>query len=117
MSGSVRAAGGKLGVSHSTVSRRVEALEDKLATKLFDRHRDGLLLTARGNPFENVVRDGDEIVVHSAAGKDLRMKPLKTLIDEGEERWSLGRVLGQALAACMLILCLLEAWATLVGPL
>ena len=46
--------------------------------------RDGLLLTARGNPFENVVRDGDEIVVHTAAGKDLRMKPLKTLIDTGE---------------------------------
>lgn len=46
--------------------------------------KDGLLLTARGNPFENVVRDGDEIIVHTAAGKDLRMKPLKTLITEGE---------------------------------
>lgn len=46
--------------------------------------RDGLLLTARGNPFENVVRDGDEIIVHTAAGKDLRMKPLKSLIEEGE---------------------------------
>ena len=45
--------------------------------------RDGLLLTARGAPFENVVRDGDEIIVHTAAGKDLRMKPLKSLIDEG----------------------------------
>ncbi|MEO1498062.1 MAG: cytochrome C [Planctomycetota bacterium] len=46
--------------------------------------RDGYLLTARGNPFENVVRDGDEIIVHTAAGKDLRMKPLKSLIDDGE---------------------------------
>lgn len=46
--------------------------------------KDGYLLTARGQPFENVVRDGDEIVVHTAAGKDLRMKPLKSLIDAGE---------------------------------
>ncbi len=46
--------------------------------------RDGLLLSARGNPFENVVRDGDEIIVHTAAGKDIRMKPLKTLIATGD---------------------------------
>ena len=44
--------------------------------------RDGFLLTARGNPYENVVRDGNEIIVHTAAGKDLRMKPLKTLFEE-----------------------------------
>ncbi len=44
--------------------------------------RDGFLLTARGNPYENVVRDGDEIIVYTAAGKDIRMKPLKTLLDE-----------------------------------
>ncbi len=46
--------------------------------------KDGLLLTARGNPFENVVRDGDEIIVHTAAGKDIRMKPLKDLIAAGK---------------------------------
>ncbi|TWT37560.1 Doubled CXXCH motif (Paired_CXXCH_1) [Posidoniimonas corsicana] len=45
--------------------------------------RDGFLLTARGNPYENVVRDGDQVIVHTAAGQDLRIKPLKTLIDEG----------------------------------
>lgn len=44
--------------------------------------RDGFLLTARGNPYENVVRDGDEIIVHTAAGADIRMKPLKKLIEE-----------------------------------
>jgi len=44
--------------------------------------QDGFLLTARGNPYENVVRDGNEIIVHTAAGKDLRMKPLKTLFEE-----------------------------------
>lgn len=43
---------------------------------------DGFLITARGNPYENVVRDGNEIVVHTAAGKDIRMQPLKKLKDE-----------------------------------
>ncbi|MFK7738558.1 MAG: cytochrome C [Pirellulaceae bacterium] len=46
--------------------------------------RDGYLLTARGNPYENVVRDGNEIIVHTAAGKDIRMKPLKLLLEENE---------------------------------
>ena len=44
--------------------------------------RDGYLRTARGNPFENVVRDGDEIVVFTAAGQRLRTKPLKKLLGE-----------------------------------
>lgn len=43
--------------------------------------------------------------------------PLVRKIDEGAERWPLHQVALQALAACMLILCLLEAWAKLVGPL
>lgn len=46
--GSVRAAGASLGVSHSTVARRVEALEVQLAARLFDRSRDGYTLTAAG---------------------------------------------------------------------
>ena len=44
--------------------------------------KDGFLLTARGNPYENVVRDGNDVIVHTAAGADIRMKTLKTLIDE-----------------------------------
>jgi DNA-binding transcriptional LysR family regulator len=47
--GSVRAAGALLGVSHSTVARRVEALESRLGARLFDRHRDGYLLTDAGH--------------------------------------------------------------------
>ena len=39
----------------------------------------GYLLTARGNPYTNVVRDGDEVIVHTAAGKDLELKPLKRM--------------------------------------
>lgn len=46
--GSVRAAGASLGVSHSTVARRVEALEVQLAARLFDRNRDGYTLTDAG---------------------------------------------------------------------
>lgn len=37
-----------LGVSHSTVARRVEALEARLAARLLDRNRDGYLLTDAG---------------------------------------------------------------------
>jgi len=44
--------------------------------------RDGFLLTARGNPYENVVRDGTDIIVHTAAGKDIRMQPLKKLFQQ-----------------------------------
>jgi len=45
---------------------------------------DGYLLTARGNPIGNVVRVGNEVVVHTAAGKDIKLKPLKTLALEGK---------------------------------
>lgn len=44
--------------------------------------KEGYLLTARGNPYENVVRSGDEVVVYTAEGKDLRLKPLKKLVEE-----------------------------------
>lgn len=46
--GSVRATGASLGVSHSTVARRLESLEVQLATRLFDRSRDGFTLTDVG---------------------------------------------------------------------
>ncbi len=42
---------------------------------------DGYLITARGNPLPNVVRSGDTIILHSATGKDLSIKPLKYLTD------------------------------------
>jgi DNA-binding transcriptional LysR family regulator len=46
--GSVRAAGAALAVSHSTVARRVEGLENRLGVRLFDRNRDGYCLTDAG---------------------------------------------------------------------
>lgn len=47
--GSVRAAGAALGVSHSTVARRVESLETQLGTRLFDRTPGGVSLTEAGH--------------------------------------------------------------------
>ncbi|MHC4945759.1 MAG: cytochrome C [Planctomycetota bacterium] len=41
--------------------------------------KDGYLLTARGNPFGNVARDGIQVIVYTAGGKDLELKPLKLL--------------------------------------
>ncbi len=58
-----------------------EPLEHTRQGHVHDK-RDGYLLTARGNPYENVVRDRDQIIVHTAAGKDLPLKPLKKLFDE-----------------------------------
>ncbi len=39
----------RLQVEHSTVSRRIEGLERAMGTRLFDRHRDGLVLTEAGH--------------------------------------------------------------------
>ena len=41
--------------------------------------KDGYLLTTRGNPFNNVVREGDKVVVHSASGLDFEVPTLKSL--------------------------------------
>ena len=45
---SVRAASKLLGVSHSTVSRRLQAMESQIGLKLFARCNDGFMLTAKG---------------------------------------------------------------------
>ena len=44
--------------------------------------KDGYLITARGNPYKNVVRDGNDVIVHLASGKDIKLKPLKELKQE-----------------------------------
>ena len=53
--------------------------------------RDGYLITARGNPFTNVVRVGRKVIVHTAAGKDIELRPLKFIAEEieAEEKLSL----------------------------
>lgn len=44
---------------------------------------DGYLLSARGNPLGNVVRDGNRVLVHSATGNDFEVPVLKTIAQEG----------------------------------
>jgi hypothetical protein len=45
---------------------------------------DGFLLSARGNPLTKAVRHGDKVIMHLASGKDIELKPLKTLKKEGK---------------------------------
>ena len=47
-SGRISSTGSKLGVEHSTVSRRIDKLEADLKVVLFDRRRNGYLLTDAG---------------------------------------------------------------------
>lgn len=50
--GSFTAAGGELGVSQAAVSRLVRLLEARLGIALFERHPNGLTLTAQGRAFQ-----------------------------------------------------------------
>jgi len=51
--------------------------ESAMATT-YDK-KDGFLLTARGNPFGNVVKDGKKVILHSATGNDFEVPVLKQL--------------------------------------
>ena len=54
--GSVSGAGRALGVKHTTVARRIRALEERLGTRLFDRLPDGYAMTqAAENLFEHAL--------------------------------------------------------------
>jgi hypothetical protein len=46
---------------------------------------DGFILTSRGNPFGNVIKRGNKVIVHSAAGNDFEVPVLKNLQDE--KKW------------------------------
>ncbi len=56
---------------------------EQFATKY--EARDGFLLSARGNPLGNVVKDGDKVILHSATGNDFEVPVLKTLNDT--DKW------------------------------
>jgi hypothetical protein len=72
--GSVPASGGARGVTKELLDYLKQGTE-------YDP-QDGYLLTARGNPFVNVVRQGDSVIVHTAGGKDIPLQPLKKLLHE-----------------------------------
>jgi DNA-binding transcriptional LysR family regulator len=95
----VRAAGSQLGVSHSTVGRRVEALEQRLGVRLFDRHRDGYLLTDAGREMvagaERVEREMAALE-RGLAGQDARLEgPVRVTCTDSFIAKILLRVLGR----------------------
>ena len=75
-SGSLAGAARTLGVNHSTVFRRINRLEDDLGVRLFERHREGYVLTVAGEDMRaSVARIADEIedMDRRLAGRDLRL--------------------------------------------
>lgn len=60
--GSLAAAGRKLGVNHTTVLRRIAALEKRLGLQFFERTPSGYVLTARGEELVGAARGMDETV-------------------------------------------------------
>ena len=48
--------------------------------------QDGYLLTARGNPFGNVVKSGNKVILHSATGLDFEVPVLKQIAEDDSWR-------------------------------
>ncbi len=82
--GSVSRAGKALGVNHTTVARRIGALEDRIGTRLFDRTADGYEMTqAAENMYEHVLRieETTQAIDRDVFGQDAELKgPLKLTI-------------------------------------
>jgi DNA-binding transcriptional LysR family regulator len=73
--GSLSAAARELGVTHSTVFRRIGKIEEQLRVRLFDRLRDGYAPTAAGETMIALAAEMDEDIValeRRLAGEDLR---------------------------------------------
>ena len=78
--GSLTAAAEKLGVSQSSVSRQIAALESGMGVPLFQRHARGLLLTGPGMALREFTREmnGAAIIAESTL-KDAREKVIGDL--------------------------------------
>lgn len=64
----------RLQVEHSTVSRRIDGLERAMGTRLFDRHRDGLVLTEAGHallPMAEKVEATVAVVAEELSDRDV----------------------------------------------
>lgn len=75
--GSLSAASRKLGVNHSTVFRRVEAVEARLGVRLFERLSHGYVMTRPGEHFYQkalALREGMNSIQLELGGKDLRLE-------------------------------------------
>ncbi len=74
--GSLSAASRTLGVEHTTVGRRIAALEKALGSRLFDRSRDGYVPTARGAEIRAMAEDMEiaaDALARRAEGGDARV--------------------------------------------
>ena len=80
--GSVSGAGRALGVKHTTVARRIQALERHMGTRLFDRSRSGYSMTqAAENLFDDVLKLEEKIqqVDHKTSDQDASLTGLVKL--------------------------------------
>lgn len=79
--GSVSGAGKSLGVNHTTVARRIAAFEASFGTRLFDRHRDGYVMTqAAENMYDHALRMEEyaHAIDRAMYGRDAELRgPLK----------------------------------------
>ncbi len=79
--------GDEYGKKLSDKPRGVAKNRLKLGWQFGERYaaEDGFILTSRGNPFGNVVRRGNQVIVHSATGNDFKVPVLKNL--SLEKKW------------------------------
>ena len=61
------AVGAELGLTPGTISKRIQALEDQLSARLFDRTTRSIRITEEGSTF----------LVHEIIKKDLHLDPFK----------------------------------------
>ncbi len=67
----------RLRVEHSTVARRIEGMERAMGTRLFDRHREGLMLTEAGQallPMAEVVESTMAVVAEELSDRDTAVR-------------------------------------------
>lgn len=75
--GTLAASARKLGIEHTTVSRRIAALEARLGARLFDRTSKGYALTPAGERMLESAATVEEAMFgleHAAAGEDRRIE-------------------------------------------
>ncbi|MDJ0833430.1 MAG: cytochrome C [Gammaproteobacteria bacterium] len=66
------------------ISNKPRGLSDKPSIETMQfattySKKDGYLKTTRGNPFGNVIKDGDKVIMHSATGVDFQVPVLKQI--------------------------------------
>ena len=74
---SATSAGRSLGVNHTTVARRIRALEDNLGTRLFDHSRNGYEMTqVAENMYEHArrIEEITQVIDREVFGQDAELK-------------------------------------------